>query len=720
MANQVSIRMESLNGNIQPRERFLILTPNSPTIKVGRASKSVSKGLMGATENAWFDSPVMSRNHAEISLDLEKNVVTIKDIGSMHGTFLNSRQLPRDEELSIKSGDNIVFGVEVSRGIESFPACGFNLEYEFLPWKPLTAKTFAYPDSSDVEDDGDEDHSEDEMEDMERSSSENDITDMGFPANAAIVIESIDLTRDESEVVEFNMRKATNVACPPLATSSPVLGHFSEVNANKPKIQAQSADYDITIIDDSDSDIESFAESDSSSDEDDEEEQDITSERAPSEPISVPLFSDVEDVNMPQDAEIQRFPSPTIWPEEVSVTSQSGVAHHSSLCDRIEASEDFLNDEDSSNDENMDPITEHGSTLPGAFEREDNNQLALALEASHTHGHLGVVETNFDEYPESAMRHTLTPKPKRLAADMLSFEVQSDVAAVKEFLPRLPSPSDAAMVKSSTQPPPAKAKESVSTIPVHHMTGQSWRQYAARSLGNKSGKHEFFEAREDNRAQLEQEMHGEFNNKKTRFSDLFRARNLKQKNGIGEASIPLYEPCEHQHTFPQMAPPAFPEVINDAKSIIATSPIPRPAILQPVRSKVSIHDIIDDSRTNGNNIDVIGDAKSPNLKRKADEISSIVEKEVQEWASSEQPIAAENISQSATSIVATSSNDEDMGSTSVVANPLTATNMSTPQINHPEQRSAKRLRTFAERAGYIVLGGAGLFSLLVATAPDFL
>jgi hypothetical protein len=35
-------------------------------VPIGRASTSPSKGFLGAMDNAWFDSPVMSRDHAEI------------------------------------------------------------------------------------------------------------------------------------------------------------------------------------------------------------------------------------------------------------------------------------------------------------------------------------------------------------------------------------------------------------------------------------------------------------------------------------------------------------------------------------------------------------------------------------------------------------------------------------------------------------------------------
>jgi pSer/pThr/pTyr-binding forkhead associated (FHA) protein len=69
-----------VTSNVSPAERIITLNPDRPTIPVGRASKSISKGLLGAVDNAWFDSPVMSRDHAEITIDAEEKVCSSKSI----------------------------------------------------------------------------------------------------------------------------------------------------------------------------------------------------------------------------------------------------------------------------------------------------------------------------------------------------------------------------------------------------------------------------------------------------------------------------------------------------------------------------------------------------------------------------------------------------------------------------------------------------------------
>lgn len=49
--------------------RILRINPSKTTIVVGRASKNVDKGLVAAKQNAWFDSPIMSRKHAVFSIN---------------------------------------------------------------------------------------------------------------------------------------------------------------------------------------------------------------------------------------------------------------------------------------------------------------------------------------------------------------------------------------------------------------------------------------------------------------------------------------------------------------------------------------------------------------------------------------------------------------------------------------------------------------------------
>lgn len=46
--------------------RIITLVYPSESVIIGRASKTASKGLVGLPENAWFNSPIMSREHAKL------------------------------------------------------------------------------------------------------------------------------------------------------------------------------------------------------------------------------------------------------------------------------------------------------------------------------------------------------------------------------------------------------------------------------------------------------------------------------------------------------------------------------------------------------------------------------------------------------------------------------------------------------------------------------
>jgi pSer/pThr/pTyr-binding forkhead associated (FHA) protein len=62
-------------------------------------------------------------------------MVMIRDIGSTHGTYLNNTALEQKKQRSVSDNDIVVFGTEVRRGSEVFPACAFRINYEFVPYK---------------------------------------------------------------------------------------------------------------------------------------------------------------------------------------------------------------------------------------------------------------------------------------------------------------------------------------------------------------------------------------------------------------------------------------------------------------------------------------------------------------------------------------------------------------------------------------------------------
>ncbi|KAL8868646.1 MAG: hypothetical protein Q9174_004853 [Haloplaca sp. 1 TL-2023] len=141
-------RKESEGGE-EHFQRAITLDPLRSTVIVGRASKTLSKGLFPARDNGWFDSPIMSREHAELSMTMDGDVsyhptvpisptktykdigVILQDLDSTHGTWLGKRRLvgrESDKRARLHSGDVITFGSTVTSGPDTFPACPFEVE----------------------------------------------------------------------------------------------------------------------------------------------------------------------------------------------------------------------------------------------------------------------------------------------------------------------------------------------------------------------------------------------------------------------------------------------------------------------------------------------------------------------------------------------------------------------------------------------------------------
>ncbi|KAK2799203.1 hypothetical protein FQN51_007033 [Onygenales sp. PD_10] len=100
--------------------RVLTITEETDVIVIGRSSKAAAKDLIPARDNAWFDSRVMSRNHAIIRVSPQKQEATIMDTDSMHGTCLNGTKLVANNKTILMNRDVLTFGAKVTRGSESF------------------------------------------------------------------------------------------------------------------------------------------------------------------------------------------------------------------------------------------------------------------------------------------------------------------------------------------------------------------------------------------------------------------------------------------------------------------------------------------------------------------------------------------------------------------------------------------------------------------------
>ncbi|KAI0152818.1 hypothetical protein GGR57DRAFT_159005 [Xylariaceae sp. FL1272] len=155
-------------------ERHIVLSRDHPTVPIGRASKVLTKGFVPAKDNAWFENPVMSREHAELSVVLdnqESPAVYIQDVESFHGTFympndgLNQeRRLQPRQRQKLVTGDIIRFGIDIFRhNSGSFPPCCVDVLIEDMDIKAdqrappveLPKPGFSVPDDIDDEDDED-------------------------------------------------------------------------------------------------------------------------------------------------------------------------------------------------------------------------------------------------------------------------------------------------------------------------------------------------------------------------------------------------------------------------------------------------------------------------------------------------------------------------------------------------------------------------------------
>ncbi|CAK7275326.1 hypothetical protein SEPCBS119000_006636 [Sporothrix epigloea] len=139
--------------------RRIRLTSNRPKVNVGRASKTVSKGLLPAAENAYFDSPVVSRVHAEIAANFKNGIVSITDTGSLHGTSVNDRSLQKGVATPLKEDDTVSFGIHVSRGLDVFGPMACKVAFSRTSARPAEkARSYCAPDpESGISDTSDSD-----------------------------------------------------------------------------------------------------------------------------------------------------------------------------------------------------------------------------------------------------------------------------------------------------------------------------------------------------------------------------------------------------------------------------------------------------------------------------------------------------------------------------------------------------------------------------------
>ncbi|KAJ4022415.1 hypothetical protein NW766_001450 [Fusarium irregulare] len=94
----------------------------------------------------------MSREHAVLIFDAKAKKVYIEDIKSLHGTYKNDVLLEKKAKAEISSGDKLMFGIPIMRGMESYPPTTFETILKYGSIDPESrGNCFRVPDESDVE-----------------------------------------------------------------------------------------------------------------------------------------------------------------------------------------------------------------------------------------------------------------------------------------------------------------------------------------------------------------------------------------------------------------------------------------------------------------------------------------------------------------------------------------------------------------------------------------
>lgn len=106
------LMLQPLNGTFD--RKFIPLPYYPDTLRIGRQTNAKT---IPTQSNGYFDSKVLSRQHAEVWADKSSGRVWIRDIKSSNGTFVNGQRLSQEnrdsEPHELRADDVLELGIDI-------------------------------------------------------------------------------------------------------------------------------------------------------------------------------------------------------------------------------------------------------------------------------------------------------------------------------------------------------------------------------------------------------------------------------------------------------------------------------------------------------------------------------------------------------------------------------------------------------------------------------
>lgn len=494
----VNISLRILNSSPLPEfdQRQITLTKDITSVCIGRSSKQESKGIIAALDNAWFESPVMSREHARLTADFHKMELLLEDTGSLHGTFRRSgesaeEQLSTHVKTSVRDGDVLRFGSDVYRGQRTFPPQVVRIDQ--LAWsegaatfeiksnqRSTPSNTFSVPDYDDDEDLLSD--SEDIVEDYK-------LPNQRFPVDSCFIDldqsspkrqprpqdapSSLAIHRSRSDVIDLTSEPGT----PSVPDGVMQLDALVALPSSMPTVIPDHAQEEVAIADDSNKDIAK-------------DDQDVTFVGGDDSSLSSPY----------RQSSLYHRPGY----EYLSVSESEGELDMNDDDDDDDSDESSQDEMDSDSEvmsaadeshqasdmEDLDPHAQYWHSSSDEMDDDDDGSEQSAEECDYS---LQIDEDNMSSSSEDESVSTDTSVDQKEPSPEVAFPSSSSPTAPEgPFAGAHHSWMSAEMALQWQQPP--QQQHSVCTAST--ATPASFPQ----TLGERTGKYDFFAAREQNRA----------------------------------------------------------------------------------------------------------------------------------------------------------------------------------------------------------------------------